>query len=70
MSSRKGDRAKKGQKHQNKTAFKAGLHVQRGKKEKEASSVVLAGLCLRCKEKLEWKLKYDKYKPLTVPKKW
>lgn len=26
-------------------------------------------LCLKCKEVIEWKKKYRKYKPLTVPKK-
>ena len=70
MSLRKGDRTKKAQKHQNHTAFKAGLHCQTGKKAKEAASIVLAGLCARCREKIEWKIKYDKYKSLSAPKKW
>ena len=70
MSLRKGDRRKKAQRHQNSTAFKAGLHCQSGKKAKDAASIVLAGLCGRCREKIEWKIKYDKYKPLTAPRKW
>ena len=70
MSLRKGDRRKKGQKHQNHTAFKAGLHCQSGKKAKDAASIVLAGLCARCREKLEWKIKYDKYKPLRNGEPW
>ncbi|KAH0628269.1 hypothetical protein JD844_009178 [Phrynosoma platyrhinos] len=28
------------------------------------------GLCQRCKEVLEWRVKFNKYKPLTQPKKW
>lgn len=69
MSLRSGARSKTGQKHQNATAYKAGLHG-RTKKMKEVTSVPLVGLCKRCKEKIEWKRKYDKYRPLTVPKKW
>lgn len=32
-------------------------------------AISLGGLCSGCKEKIEWKKKYDKYKPLTGPKK-
>lgn len=28
------------------------------------------GLCQHCKDVLEWKVKYNKYKPLTQPRKW
>ena len=28
------------------------------------------GLCPACEEQIEWRKKYRKYKPLTVPKKW
>ena len=70
MSLRTGDRRKKAQRHQNSTAFKAGLHCQSGKKAKDAASIVLAGVCARCREKIEWKIKYDKYKPLSAPRKW
>ncbi|GAB1302273.1 hypothetical protein APTSU1_001751100 [Apodemus speciosus] len=28
------------------------------------------GVCQRCKEVLEWRVKYSKYKPLSKPKKW
>ncbi|XP_056662232.1 uncharacterized protein C9orf85 homolog isoform X3 [Monodelphis domestica] len=28
------------------------------------------GVCQHCKEVLEWRVKYSKYKPLSKPKKW
>lgn len=65
--SRKGDTTKRAQKHQNATAYKAGRYGET-RQMKLAASVPLAGICARCKEKIEWKKKYDKYKPLTVPK--
>ena len=33
-------------------------------------TVLFIGVCDKCKEKIEWKKKYRKYKPLTVPGKW
>lgn len=30
----------------------------------------VGAVCGRCKEVLEWKKKYDKYKPLTAPGRW
>lgn len=30
--------------------------------------MTVSGVCKRCKEKIEWKIRYGKYKPLTVPK--
>ena len=69
MSLRKGDRAKQGQKHQNVTSYRAGRYGCPKRKE-EALTVPIAGVCERCKDKLEWRRKYDKYKPLTVPKRW
>lgn len=65
--SRKGDSTKRGQRHQNSWTYKPGLH-RTGKQG--AVSLPLCGLCARCKEKIEWKRKYDKYKPLSAPRKW
>ena len=33
-------------------------------------TVLFIGVCDKCKEKIEWKKKYRKYKPLTAPGKW
>lgn len=30
----------------------------------------ITGVCARCKEQIDWKRKYGKYKPLTEPAKW
>ena len=68
MSSRKGDARKRGQRHQNSTAYNPNRYGET-RQSKLAAATPLAGLCARCKEKIEWKRKYDKYKPLTAPKK-
>lgn len=68
MSSRKGDQGKRGQKYQNSRAYKPSRYGET-RKTKLAAALPLAGLCARCKEKIEWKKKYDKYKPLTGPRK-
>lgn len=69
MSSQKGNCSRsRGQKHQNATAFKNdkyGASVQ----VKKAKAKIHDGLCQRCKDVLEWKVKYNKYKPLTQPRK-
>lgn len=69
-SSRKGNNAKKAQKYQNTWAYKPGLYKSGRQRAQNAATVSLAGLCVRCREKIEWKKKYDKYKPLTAPRKW
>lgn len=69
MSTRKGNTAKRGQKYQNRAAYNPARYGQ-SRQTKQASAVGAGGLCARCKDKIEWKKKYDKYKPLTVPKKW
>ncbi|XP_034728204.1 uncharacterized protein C9orf85 homolog [Etheostoma cragini] len=70
MSSQKGNVSRsRGQKHQNSFAFKPdkyGATVQ----VKKAKSKIHDGLCQHCKGVLEWKVKYNKYKTLTQPKKW
>ncbi|KAM6965413.1 uncharacterized protein C9orf85 homolog [Aplochiton taeniatus] len=69
MSSQKGNASRsRPQKHQNTFAFKNnkyGATVQ----VKKANSKVHDGLCQRCKEVLEWKVKYSKYKSLTQARK-
>ena len=66
---RKGNNVRKGQRHQNSWTYKPGLY-KTGKQKSQAASLSLTGLCARCKEKIEWKIKYDKYKPLSSPRKW
>ncbi|XP_028852416.1 uncharacterized protein C9orf85 homolog [Denticeps clupeoides] len=69
MSCQKGNLARsRGQKYQNATAFKNdkyGATVQ----VKKANAKVHDGLCQHCKGVLEWKVKYNKYKSLTQPRK-
>lgn len=55
------------QKHQNRTAFKNDLH-DTSNKIKIINSIKIAEVCERCKEIIDWKRKYRKYKPLTQPK--
>jgi hypothetical protein len=70
MSTQKGNVRKTGsQKYQNKSAFKNSLH-DTTPRVKLMNSVVLGRVCKRCKDIIDWKIKYKKYKPLTVPKKW
>ncbi|XP_077556921.1 uncharacterized protein C9orf85 homolog [Haemaphysalis longicornis] len=56
------------QKHQNSTAFKNTLH-DTSVQTKKILNLKIANVCTRCKDIIEWKIKYKKYKPLTVPKK-
>lgn len=69
MSSQKGNASRsRAQKHQNTVAFKNdkyGATVQ----VKKAKSKIHDGLCQHCKDILEWKVKYNKYKTLTQPRK-
>ncbi|XP_045760496.1 uncharacterized protein C9orf85 homolog [Maniola jurtina] len=59
---------KRPQKHQNKTAFKNDLH-DTSKKTKVLNNLEVNGVCERCKEIIEWKIKYKKYKTLSAPRK-
>ncbi|XP_049822676.1 uncharacterized protein C9orf85 homolog isoform X2 [Aethina tumida] len=69
MSSQKGNTARtRPQKHKNKTAFKNNLH-DTSNKTKLINSIHVSDVCVRCKEIIEWKIKYKKYKPLTQPRK-
>jgi hypothetical protein len=56
------------QKHKNKTAFKNNLH-DTSHRTKLINTIQVSNVCVRCKEIIEWKIKYKKYKPLTQPKK-
>lgn len=69
MSMSKGcDRRTRPQKYQNKTVFKNDLH-DTSNKTKFINSLDINGVCKRCKDILEWKIKFKKYKPLSAPKK-
>lgn len=69
MSSQRGNIARsRGQKHQNATAFKNDKYGATTQ-VKKANSKIHDGLCQHCKGVLEWKVKYNKYKPLTQPRK-
>jgi hypothetical protein len=48
--------------HQNAVAFH---HNPKSKKTAHILSLPISGVCLKCKEKLEWRKQYRKYKPLT-----
>ncbi|KAJ7535246.1 hypothetical protein O6H91_12G024500 [Diphasiastrum complanatum] len=68
MSTRRGGTSKGPPKHQNHTAWKPNAGVKTKDKElggKQHPYPEITGVCLRCKEKIEWKRKYGKYKPLT-----
>lgn len=70
MSTQRGNVKKSGPpKHKNKTAFKNSLH-DTSKRTQQINSMQVTGACARCKDVIEWKIKYKKYKPLSQPKKW
>lgn len=66
MSSRKGGAAKRGQKYQNTVAFNNVKYGIDTKMEKILGAPVGA-VCKRCKEKIEWRKKFKKYKILSAP---
>lgn len=69
MSSQKGNSSRtRPQKYKNKTAFKNNLH-DTSIQTKVMNNIQVSDVCVRCKEIIEWKIKYKKYKPLTQPKK-
>ncbi|XP_011619956.1 uncharacterized protein C9orf85 homolog isoform X2 [Takifugu rubripes] len=70
MSSQKGNVSRsRGQKHQNTFAYKNDKHGATTQLKK-AKAKIHDGLCQHCKDVLEWKVKYNKYKTLTQPRKW
>ncbi|TRY81954.1 hypothetical protein DNTS_013400 [Danionella cerebrum] len=69
MSCQKGNLSRsRGQKHQNLTAYRNDKHGA-SLQIKRANAKVHDGLCRHCKDVLEWKVKYNKYKTLTQPRK-
>ena len=70
MSSQRGNvsRTRK-QKFQNASKFKNDMHDSSGK-IKMINNLSMEGLCKRCRDIIEWKIKYKKYKPLTKPATW
>lgn len=68
MSTRPGNHVKKkpGQKHQNTHAFKFDKY-KTDPKAKMLKNLQVTNCCPKCTEVIEWKIKYGKYKPLTVP---
>lgn len=53
--------------HNNKTAWK---HNPNSKKTQQIANSPNEGVCEKCWEKIEWRKKFRKYKPLTVPGRW
>ncbi|XP_062873956.1 uncharacterized protein C9orf85 homolog [Trichomycterus rosablanca] len=69
MSHQKGDGSRsRGQKYQNTAAYKNDKYGATPQ-VKKANAKLHDGLCQRCKEILEWKVKYNKYKFLTQARK-
>ncbi|XP_004637188.1 uncharacterized protein C9orf85 homolog [Octodon degus] len=69
MSSQKGNVARsRPQKHQNTFSFKNDK-FDKSIQTKKINAKLHDGVCQRCKEVLEWRVKYSKYKPLSKPKK-
>ncbi|KAM9330699.1 uncharacterized protein C9orf85 homolog [Gastrophryne carolinensis] len=69
MSSQRGNvQRSRAQKHRNATAFKNDKYDSSAK-TKKLNSKLHDGVCQHCKDVLEWRVKYSKYKPLSQPKK-
>jgi len=70
MSSQRGNsEKKKAPKYTNKSGFRNNLH-DTNKRTQAIRDLEIVGCCDKCTKVIEWKIKYKKYKPLTVPKKW
>lgn len=68
MSSEKGNGSRtRTQKYKNRTAFKNDLH-DKTPKQIMLNHLNISEVCTRCKEVLEWKIRYKKYKPLSQAK--
>merc|ERR1711962_798233 len=69
MSSQRGNTSRqRTQKHKNNFGFKNDMHGV-SEKMKAVNNLYVSNVCQRCKDCIEWKIKYKKYKPLTVPSK-
>ncbi|XP_057597554.1 uncharacterized protein C9orf85 homolog [Hippopotamus amphibius kiboko] len=68
MSSQKGNVSRsKPQRHQNTFSFKNDK-FDKSVQTKKINAKLHDGVCPPCKEVLEWRIKYSKYKPLSKPK--
>lgn len=67
MSTQRGNMKKGAPKYQNSFAFK---HNPKSKKTEKILSMPIHGLCEQCKNQIEWRKKYRKFKPLTQPANW
>jgi len=65
MSLRSGGARSRPQKHQNAFAFR---HNKGSVKTSKILAIEHAGLCGRCEEKIEWRKRYRKYKPIKMPR--
>ncbi|XP_073399834.1 uncharacterized protein C9orf85 homolog [Dendrobates tinctorius] len=69
MSSQRGNvQRSRPQKHRNVTVFKNDKYDS-SSKTKKINCKQHDGVCQRCKDVLEWRVKFSKYKPLSQPKK-
>ncbi|KAK8804396.1 hypothetical protein WA588_004610 [Blastocystis sp. NMH] len=64
MSTRRGGVRSRAPAHQNTFAYR---HNKNSKKTAEIAAMPIYLVCNRCREKIEWKKRYRKYKPLTAP---
>ena len=69
MSTRGGNSKKTGQKYQNVKKYRNNMH-DTSDRTKKINSLTIGGVCVRCKDIIDWKIAYKKYKPLKTPKKW
>ncbi|XP_036320140.1 uncharacterized protein C9orf85 homolog [Rhagoletis pomonella] len=68
MSTQRGNTSRtRPQKHKNRSAFKNDLH-DKTNQQKKLNSLHVSEVCQHCKDVIEWKIKYKKYKPLSQPK--
>ncbi|XP_017056139.1 uncharacterized protein C9orf85 homolog [Drosophila ficusphila] len=68
MSSQRGNVSRtRAQKHKNRHVFKNDLH-DKTPQQIRLNAMHVSTVCQRCKEQIEWKIKYKKYKPLTQAK--
>ncbi|CAM5146355.1 unnamed protein product [Natator depressus] len=69
MSSQRGNVARsRPQRHQNSRVFKNDKYDTSAQRKK-INAKLHDGVCQHCKEVLEWRVKFSKYKPLSKPKK-
>ncbi|XP_072260261.1 uncharacterized protein C9orf85 homolog isoform X2 [Pyxicephalus adspersus] len=69
MSSQRGNvQRSRPQKHKNATVYKNDKYDS-SSRTKKINSKLHDGVCQHCKDVLEWRVKFSKYKPLSQPKK-